>query len=470
MGRRKQREDDKLRVLRQADQKGIRLPLVSGTWRGVRAVIYGDEDSEDERERDMKRQGPETRSETRRRQWKFYRAMGGDDMQKHPRRSEWSSDEEAEEEEGERKERKKEGEEQRPDDEEEDTGPIRPEEKRFEVDFGKLPPEKREVSSSVPGPRLFALGGASLKLCCSVSSGGAIEAQLFCGDATCKERLGRRCLLGGQPFLPWQTADLPATEHRLSLQAYLVAACIIFPSSCMFASQPSKCIKGKPLSSSPCLWLEELHVGAYYLRLVQLLPSPPLLRSSARLPGCQWRLHVSVSALPSSLPSSAQFISSQQTAPSILAEAVANQEKILLTRAARLRGLRPNLKVAEKEKKNREQVTALHQETEKCREKAKDAERRLERLRGERNVRFLTCFEHCRHAVNFFFRELTYLSVEALRWEASSRSSSKRQGDKKERQHHELDPLLPSGGGSAFLELEFDSNSVVGVEEEAFSW
>lgn len=175
IGRKKQREEDKLRILRQADQKGIRLPLTSGTWRGVRAVVYGDDDDEEELSEESERErkegertrrlGPETRSETRKRQWKSYRSS-----ETRKQRNEWSSDEGEEDEEGEKKDKKKD--ELEDEDEEEDKGPIRSEEKMFEVDFAKLSPEKREVRRTkrlIRGLEQEVMG-VSVSLCCLSTS------------------------------------------------------------------------------------------------------------------------------------------------------------------------------------------------------------------------------------------------------------------------------------------------------------
>ncbi|KEP60197.1 UNVERIFIED_CONTAM: RecF/RecN/SMC N terminal domain-containing protein [Hammondia hammondi] len=102
-----------------------------------------------------------------------------------------------------------------------------------------------------------------------------------------------------------------------------------------------------------------------------------------------------------------EFISQHRDTPARLLEAAATQEAELLRRGARLRSLFPNLKVGEKEKKTREQLTETSAELERVQRVSRAAAARLADLQRERNARFAACFHHCRVAVDVFFRELT---------------------------------------------------------------
>ncbi|KYF45241.1 RecF/RecN/SMC N terminal domain-containing protein, partial [Toxoplasma gondii ARI] len=102
-----------------------------------------------------------------------------------------------------------------------------------------------------------------------------------------------------------------------------------------------------------------------------------------------------------------EFISQHKDTPARLLEAAATQEAELLRRGAHLRSLFPNLKVGEKEKKTREQLTEISAELERVQRVSRAAAARLADLQRERNARFAVCFHHCRVAVDVFFRELT---------------------------------------------------------------
>ncbi|CBZ51041.1 xenopus 14s cohesin smc1 subunit, related [Neospora caninum Liverpool] len=134
LGRQRQQTVETMQILKQADQQGLRLPLARGSWRSVRAWIYGEDDAE----RTASGEGDECRSEDA--------ANPEDDCgqggtapttttgRRHEMRSDDSSDGEDKAEEGDREGRWS-------------GSDGLADEKLFAIDFSKLAAEKREFIS-----------------------------------------------------------------------------------------------------------------------------------------------------------------------------------------------------------------------------------------------------------------------------------------------------------------------------------